>query len=135
MPEYFISQVHWVGLSASYISQVHWVVFRTENSSARLEIWDMRPHAFLSTLKEARTFLQFLSAVTKDTKYSSFEIVIMDSSHYLSLPVQDDDSSCGIFACVFVYHLLMDSKMHFTQEDIPRWRKFVTAKILLLEGN
>ena len=113
------------------IEDVHWVALILIEASATVEIYDPLPCA-IATAAHAQPFLSFMTALTGDEKYIHFSVQVLDSSVIPQLPFQADHSSCGIFAALYLYHYVMQARLHFTQADIPRWRQFMLCKILRL---
>ena len=100
----------------------HWAPMVVNKSVERIFIHD--PLSNLVQPQHAKQVLEFLSAVTGDLAYLSYSVDIARS-----IPKQTDGRSCGVFACVILYHLMTGAKMGFAQKDIPSWRKFIAGKI------
>lgn len=111
------------------VSNSHWVALKLDEASASVELYDPFPSA-IATADSAQPFLRFLAGISRDDRYMHFTVHVLDRSLIPQLPLQEDSASCGIFAALYLYHYLMQARMHFSQGDVQRWRKFMLCKIL-----
>ena len=73
-------------------------------------------------------FALYLSCLTGDEKFKTFEIIL----HGKELMWQRDGTSCGIFACIAMEHLVSEAAIRIRQRDMFSWRPYVAAKIYWL---
>ena len=71
------------------------------------------------------TFLEKLTGETLEHYSAS-----VSHGDVFGFPKQRDGSSCGVFACVTLVHLLRDAKIHYTQSSVLAWRRYMATTIL-----
>lgn len=121
-----------IGKQLAAASAIYHVMHVGSNHWAAVKIYNKHIHVFdcmgVATEAHASALLYYVSELTDDDSFLSYEVVL-HSRDLHGLPVQKDGKSCGVFACIILYHLLCNARLQLTQADIGGWRKFMLAKI------
>ena len=108
-----------------HISGSHWALMVVYKERQYVHVLDPLG---MATKAHALELLTYMSDLSGDTSYINYKILVHGRNVH-GLPVQGDAKACGVYACVFMLHLLSCATIHMDHDSIPCWRAYVAAKV------
>ena len=116
----------------------HWILLVARCDTMTVDVFDgmlsrtfdgCRTDAYRTdVMAAANHFAHYLYTVTGNETFNTFEINL----HGKELMWQRDGTSCGVFACIAMEHLVSEAAIRIHQMDMFSWRPYVAAKIYWL---
>lgn len=82
--------------------------------------------------RAGKLFLSFLAAVSGNNTFKEFSMIVLYGGEMVGFPEQRDSKSCGVIACILLYHIIMDATLLKRKYNTDAWREFIACKMFQL---
>uniref|UniRef100_A0AAY5KY15 Ubiquitin-like protease family profile domain-containing protein n=1 Tax=Esox lucius TaxID=8010 RepID=A0AAY5KY15_ESOLU len=105
--------------------EIHWCLVTADTTTKRIHLYDSQGFDFKEAAENVLRYIMTEALEKKQPSFQSGWKIYLNES----IPQQTNENDCGVFVLEYCRCLALGKPLHFSQGDIPRFRKRIYKEL------